>query len=481
MSMSSAQLIQTQSPAPGHSVSVWKEPTADGLNFCYRKIWQSHPGPTSKAWLSWAHHEHLLLTLLAHRDAKYVVQVAGLQVHTESVEVVTVDAGLDLQRHWLDLAASQGTQLLTHQADALKLARACLKALQAIHALGVMHGDFKSDNLCVKACAAQTQSPIWMDLDSLRLIDFAYAVYREQPLKFVLPIDPDRLDYMPDQYRSAIRSAQANDDPSCISRAACAQVDLYGLWYMLTKIVPASSGDAQWTAWNNWLSACKQTVMNSLPASRPFDEVTTNLLEKTENLLIALDQPKAEWGQIRTGLRSMNAEAVTTPLISSPQTPMLTPLVSLQIPAQTLNTVKKELVESPEAELPVRVQSEAAEIRSAWRNIWQFHRWWLIVSLLALTFFWIDTRYVQAGLQLTDWDFGLGLVAMLLAAPAVLGALVHAFSGSGSSRTWVRYPGLVLCGVAVHFLVLLFPVGVPVLYLGALLVLMTLLIAALLF
>jgi uncharacterized integral membrane protein len=221
--------------------------------------------------------------------------------------------------------------------------------------------------------------------------------------------------------------------------------------------------------------------MNSLPASRPFDQLTTNLLEKTENLLIALDQPKAEWGQIRTGLRSMNAEAVTTPLISSPQTPMLTPLVSLQIPAETLNSVKKELVESQEAELPVRVQSEAPEIRSAWRNIWQFHRWWLIVSLLALTFFWIDTRYVQAGLQLTDWDFGLGLVAIFLAAPAVLGALMHAFSRSGSSRTWVRYPGLVLCGVAVHFLVLLFPVGVPVLYLGALLVLMTLLIAALLF
>jgi hypothetical protein len=478
--MSSAQLIQTQSPAPGQSVSVWKEPTADDLNFCYRKIWQSHPGPTSKAWLSWAHHEHLLLTLLAHRDAKHVVQVAGLQVHTESVEVVTVDAGLDLQRHWLDLAASQGIALLTQQADALKLARACLKALQAIHALGVMHGDFKSDNLCIKACAADAQSPIGMDLDSLRLIDFAYAVYREQPLKFVLPIDPDRLDYMPDQYRSAIRSAQANDDPSCISRAACAQVDLYGLWHMLTKLVPASSGDAQWTAWNNWLGDCKLAVMKSLPASRPFDELTANLLESTEHLLIALDQPKAGWGQIRTGLRTMNAVAGTTPLISTQQTPMLTPLVSLQIPAKTLNAVKKEPLE-PEAEQPVSLQSEAPAIRSTWRNLWQFHRWWLIVSLLALTFVWIDARFVQAGLQLSDWDFGWGLVAMLLAVPAVLGALVHAYSRSGTSRTWVRYSGLVLCAIAVHFLVLLFPSGVPLVFLVALLVLMSLFIAALLF
>ena len=73
------------------------------------------------------------------------------------------------------------------------------------------------------------------------------------------------------------------------------------------------------------------------------------------------------------------------------------------------------------------------------------------------------------------------LVAMLLAAPVVLGALAHTYSPSGSSRAWVRYPGLVLCGVAVHFLVLLFSVGVPVLHLGALLVLMTLLVAALLF
>ena len=37
------------------------------------------------------------------------------------------------------------------------------------------------------------------------------------------------------------------------------------------------------------------------------------------------------------------------------------------------------------------------------------------------------------------------------------------------------------CGIAVHFLVLLFTSGVPVLYLVALLVLMTLFIAALLF
>jgi hypothetical protein len=221
--------------------------------------------------------------------------------------------------------------------------------------------------------------------------------------------------------------------------------------------------------------------MKSLPASRPFDELTANLLESTEQLLIALDQPKAGWGRIRTGLRTMNAEAGTTPLISSQQTPMLTPLVSLQIPAETLNSVKKELVESQGAELPVSVQSDAPAIRSIWRNLWQFHRWWLIVSLLALTFVWIDTRYVQSGLQLTDWDFGLGLVAMLLAAPAVLGALVHAYSRSGSSRTWVRYSGLVLCAIAVHFLVLLFPSGVPVLFLVALLVLMTLFIAALLF
>jgi hypothetical protein len=299
-------------------------------------------------------------------------------------------------------------------------------------------------------------------------------------LKFVLPIDPDRLDYMPDQYRSAIRSAQANDDPSCISRAACAQVDLYGLWHMLTKLVPASSGDAQWTAWNNWLGDCKLAVMKSLPASRPFDELTANLLESTEHLLIALDQPKAGWGQIRTGLRTMNAVAGTTPLISTQQTPMLTPLVSLQIPAKTLNAVKKEPLE-PEAEQPVSLQSEAPAIRSTWRNLWQFHRWWLIVSLLALTFVWIDARFVQAGLQLSDWDFGWGLVAMLLAVPAVLGALVHAYSRSGTSRTWVRYSGLVLCAIAVHFLVLLFPSGVPLVFLVALLVLMSLFIAALLF
>ena len=229
------------------------------------------------------------------------------------------------------------------------------------------------------------------------------------------------------------------------------------------------------------MNACKQAVMKSLPASRPFDEMTTNLLVSTENLLIELDQPKAEWGQVRTALRTLNVEACATPLIPALQTPMLTPLSPFRIPTETLKTDKPDLVEIEEAGLPITAQAEAPAIRPTLRNLWQFQRWWFIVLVLALVFLWIDTHYVQAGLQLTDWDFGLGLLAMVLATPAVVGALVHAYSHSGSSRIWVRYPGLVLCGIAAHFLVLLFSVGVPVLYLGALLVLMTLLMAALLF
>jgi hypothetical protein len=65
---------------------------------------------------------------LAHGDTPHVVQVAGLQVHGDRVEVVTVDAGLDFQRDWLEPLSASKQCLFERQEEALKLARTCLKA-----------------------------------------------------------------------------------------------------------------------------------------------------------------------------------------------------------------------------------------------------------------------------------------------------------------------------------------------------------------
>lgn len=480
--MPAAQLIQTQSPGPGQSVSVWKESDEAGHGLVYRKIWQSQTGPLAKAWLSWAHHEHLLLTLLAHHDAKHVVQVAGLHVHLERVEVVTADAGPDFQRDWLDHAAAQGVPLLAYPQEALKLARACLQALQSVHALGVMHGDFKSDNLCIDRFDADPQALLSMDLGSLRLIDFAYAVYREQPLKFVLPTDPERLTYLPEFFRTAIKTAQATGEPSHIQCVACAQVDLYSLWHMLSSTVPVSPEDGHWMLWHQWMKACKQSALTLLPASRAFDEPTVKLLALTEKLLHQLSEPQTQWGQAKTTVRASAAQAQATPLMHGMQTPMLTPLVVPRMPmVQAVSEVPQPLPPS-ETQVPMVLEAAgAARSDSVGRNFWQQQRWWLLLVLLALVFTWIDRRFVQTRLTLSDEGFALGLLAMALAVPAAVGAIGQAIFRSARAQAWVRYPGLILCGIALYFLAMLFPAGVPLLHLALAAVVLTLLAAALLF
>ncbi len=534
MVMPAPQLIQTQSPAPGQSVSVWKEFSETARGFLFRKTWQSQPGPAAKAWLSWAHHEHLLLTLLAHREAKHVVQVAGLQVHADHVEVVTVDAGLDFQRDWLDRVALQGEPLFLHPTDALKFARACLCGLLSIHKIDMMHGDIKSDNLCISARARgnktdnvtgnhkgnstvpnpDSESLLVLDLDSLRWIDFAYAVCREQALKFVLPTDPDRLAYLPEPFRMAIRTAQATGEPAHIQRAACAQVDLFSLWCMLTKAVAVPTTDAGWAVWHDWLRACKKLATEPFTASAAFEAPTQQLLAEVEQKLAQLHVPPAQWGEAVTALRPETGVAPATPLLHVDQTPLLTPLVQPMVPALqavpekgrvpaaettadqvTVQTLERALEETADAPPPTRTVAEIADISlgqpksntlasivaSVGQSKVGLQRGWLGTAALTVLFVWIDQRFVQMDLKLTDLGFALGLLAMVLAIPAFMGRVWHSITRAPGAQVWARYSGLSLCAIAGYFLLVLFSAGAPGLLIAGVFWVLTLLFVALLF
>ena len=525
-----AQLIQTQSPAPGQSVSVWKEFSETARGFLFRKTWQSQPGPAAKAWLSWAHHEHLLLTLLAHREAKHVVQVAGLQVHADHVEVVTVDAGLDFQRDWLDRVALQGEPLFLQPTDALKFARACVCGLLSIHKIDMMHGDIKSDNLCINAKHTGhntgTESRLVLDLDSLRWIDFAYAVCRAQALKFVLPTDPDRLAYLPEQFRTAIRTAQATGEPLHIQRAACAQVDLFSLWCMLTSAVAVPVAAAGWAVWHEWLQTCKKLATEPFTTSAAFEAPTQQLLSAVEQKLAQLHVPPAQWGEAITALRPETGVVPATPLLHATQTALLTPLVQSWVPPlqaepetkrvpaadripkqatdqateQTVKTAAETAVEQTVeqtvgAQAQTRAAADMADIAlippkphvlaSVLARVGQGglarQRGWLGITALAALFAWIDQRFVQMGLKLSDLGFALGLLAMVLAIPAVIGAVWHAVTRAPRAQAWARYAGLPLSGIAAYFLMVLFSAGAPGLHMAGVFLVLTLLFVALLF
>ncbi len=460
--MFSPQLIQTQTAASGQSVSVWKEAAAGDPDsgWVFRKVWQSPPADGAKAWLSWAHHEHLVLTLLAHADVGHVVQVAGLQVHAERVEVVTHDAGPDFRRDWLDQLSAP--TLLSGQADALKLARACLRALQEVHALGVVHGDVKADNVCVRARPVRSgENTLQLDLGSLRLIDFAYAVYRERPLKFVLPTDPDRLDYLPDFYRAAIRQAQTEGDPAPIQRAACAQVDIFSLYRLMREVVPEASV-ADGAAWQCWLNACAEACAE--PASaQAMDTPTSRLLALSETLLRQLQEPPTQWEEAVTTLPLRRPEAAVTPLLLAQATPALTPLLVVTQAPAALNDVQ-----GGPALAPASVTQPPAGERG-----WRLTP--VALLLLAGVFAFVDRRFEESGVVLTDLGFVLGLLAMAMAPLVVAAGVWHVWTASHRARRWMHAPVLGLCAIAAYFLVMLFPQGVSAILLGLLLLLLALL------
>jgi len=429
-----------------------------------------------KAWLSWAHHEHLLLTLLAHGDAPHVVQVAGLQVQANRVEVVTVDAGLDFQRDWLDSIVAPQQCLFESQEEALKLAHTCLTALQSIHAMGVVHGDLKSDNLCIPMASDTAGENLCMALDQLRLIDFAYAVYKEQPLKFVLPTDPDRLTYLPEFFRQAIRNAQVNDDPAAIQQAACAQVDLFSLWQMMRSVVPATSHTSGWAQWQNWMDACERAGCETSRGEDTLDAPTKRLLTMTKSVLHQLGVTQSQWGRAETTIKCLGKQAKATPLLHVTPTPLLTPLIGLPPIALPVNL--------PSSEVDAQDKSTSSDLFSIDSHApisygsWRHHQWWLMVATLCAIFARVDEHFVQTGLKLNDTGFGLGLMAVILAVPLLTATLWQVITRSATALAWVRMSGILLCGIAVYYLMALWNAGVPAIQLGPLLLLIALLSVA---
>ena len=414
------RLIQTQSPAPHLSVSVWREAVSASspvpVDYQYRKIWKDEKAQTDSSWLSWAHHEHLMLSLLSQRSIQHVVKVSGLQIAQNQVELVTLDAGPDFLRDWL-LPAQQSHKptLWRSEADALKFLRACLKALLSLHRLGVIHGDLKADNLCVSEDKIHTGGSKRLDLSSLTMIDFAYALYREAPLKCVLPTDPARLDYLPDFYRQAIQGSQASQNPGLLLSVACANIDLYSLSCLLKQTVEPGLA-ASWPMWTKMVNSlhqmgARQQKPFSIWGTPVFDQPTRSMLKQVESSLLRLKVPLEQWDWADT---VFIPQAAVTPLMVEP-TPVIamTPLINrewaiLPIDGQ-LHT--SEVVPA-KAALPLVTEKPWEPVPSASNDD---SRRFILAGLLghAMIFFLIDRGYARHDLLLTNMGYACGLLSVL--------------------------------------------------------------------
>lgn len=445
-----SRLIHQKEVSAHQRVTVWREERQQAGNplVLYRKSWQCDAPAQAQAWLSWARHEHLLLSLLTGRGAKHAVVVSDLHVDQHNIELVTRDAGPELQRDWL----LNRTDTLQSEKDLLTLTYQCLVALYEIHRIGIVHGDFKADNLCIPTLQG-LQSP---DLSRLKLIDFAFSLSRDHPLRFVLPIDPERIDYLPMFYKRAIRQAQTSKQPELIQKVCCAEIDLFSLGVMIEKIVSANSPQrtSTWQTLLRVVSRCKE-VGDQKPNAvqlwlrKDFAKPTHDMLRY---VTLMLDNFPASNQVIQTAQTPLQTPVgikdgvLTTQMITPITKPFITPLATPLILASSA---------APALDKEPTLSSSLDTSRS--EKGWQ----WLIISCsLAYLFIRIDLLYKREGLLIDDNGYFLSLIVMTLSPVLAWGTLQSLRKPNETLNKLLTFVNALMALTAVYFFMTLNEQGV---------------------
>jgi len=347
--MISSTLIQQKITEDGDSVSVWKEIKIDknANSFTqYRKKWISNNLNIKKSWLSWAHHEHLILSNILRKRIPYVVTVSDLHVENNQVDLVTIDAGLELQKDLIDVHLKKNyLSIIGDEIELLKLSRACLVALDNIHSSGIIHCDFKADNICISMVNNQSLNFSQINYDSIKLIDFAFSIYKDEVMEFVLPTDSSRLNYLPHFYKKILLESQEKNNPNLIHKAACPQIDMYSLGVMFQNILETNKSNHMphmTLLIKKLMEGASENKFNFL---KYFNLSNSDAAKKNihyvESLLTKLQVPNASWNiskkilNFEINKESFPREIATplfqTPILSANNKNILTPIYTPQI------------------------------------------------------------------------------------------------------------------------------------------------------
>jgi serine/threonine protein kinase len=155
------------------------------------------------------------LLQFSSRGINHVVRWSALEQDEEGdalTSITTYDAGITIF-DWLMVKpifqdGATHAHPFVHIGMFLKLMSACLKALHEIHRNGIIHCDIKSDNICLPYEFCKNGF-IRINFDSIRLIDFAFAITPDLGLNIPLPINPDKTDYHSERFKNALRADQA--------------------------------------------------------------------------------------------------------------------------------------------------------------------------------------------------------------------------------------------------------------------------------
>ena len=331
-------------------VRVERIAARDGQPCRYKKVFKPAIGANG-AELYWMQRENDFLLEFQLHKLPHTVRLAsfnqtgggGRTAVLTAIE--TLDAGVTLL-DWLNLSVRyDGGPVCQHPfqplGQFLRLLQACLRALDGIHALGIVHCDLKPDNLCLPNTPYPCQAgPLAIDFDKLALIDFAFALSPQRPLLRPLPVLPTQ-GYQAGLLKTALRSGQG------AQQQLDWRLDLYSLGYLADDILRQSLIVPPGNKARATMAGAERLVATLLGFDR--ERRFWETMQRPHAKLLA------EIDLLLAGLGASAYAAYFTPL---PSSPVIAPPIPLNLPAPTpvaMPTPLAPAANSPAAPKPAPV------------------------------------------------------------------------------------------------------------------------------
>jgi hypothetical protein len=325
----------------GDHVEVFREHSLPGERRRYTKRFLA---TAAGDFSEWTEREWRILARLVGHGIKPVPDVVRFDrgAADRAALVQTYDAGVTVD-HWATLLPLErdGTRLRNVFEDCAHwwaLARHSLIALDAIHALQLVHLDLKADNVCIPLFPADFDPHArgqWLQprFDDIALIDFAFSLVSGERLESALPI-AQQADYEYQSPRLLGALAAGRHGDLAPTRELDWRCDLFSLAAMLWRYLPELE-DTTTGAWTRPRHAKARALVRrlieahdaELPAQRPHAELIALAGEPLAQAELS-ESLQRGWTLAFDSRLARAASPTPVTRIALPVTPPVAPLVT---------------------------------------------------------------------------------------------------------------------------------------------------------
>jgi serine/threonine protein kinase len=316
----------------GEHVEVYREAVARGERRRYTKRFlNTREGDFGE----WTEREWRILARLIGHGIACVPDVVQFDRGRGMQLVQTYDAGVTVDQWATLLPVARAGRVFRHVfedcAHWWALAHHCLRALNEIHPLELVHLDVKGDNVCIPYAPAgfDPHSPeLWLRpvFSQLAMIDFAFALISRESLDTPLPIGWQKeYDYQSPRLLAALETGRDGDLRA--TRELDWRCDMYSLAAMLKRYLPddgATREAEQAAGWNpERFEAAKALILAIREAHDA--ELPADPLERPHRALLELSGKRLREEELQLSLErgwTLAREASVSSASPSPLTPL---------------------------------------------------------------------------------------------------------------------------------------------------------------